>query len=264
MKTALENFLCRRPRLYACLEARRMQPDEEKRVYLALMRAGQTVVEAGANLGHYTRLFCRITGPRGRVLAFEPVNATHDALAAGCATAELPRAPELFRLGLSDSPQTLTIYTPGSDHGQSSLRQHVGGDWGGEGDVVAQEIQVVALDDLLREQNAAPDFIKLDVEGAELLALRGAEKTLEQHQPIMHVEISDHWLASFDHSPEMVCHYLTAHGGYDTWWAYGPDIGLPHAIEGIASVPQPRSLNLIALCSAKHSTAIATLEKIYG
>lgn len=264
MKQHLENLLCRAPRLYAALEARRRQPDEEKRVYLALIKSGQTVVEAGANLGHYTRLFCRITGCHGRVLACEPVNAPYDALAAGCTAAQLPHAPELFRLGLSDTPQTLTIYTPGSDHGQSSLRRHKGGDWGSRGDVIEQEIEVVPLDKLLQEHQAHVDFIKLDVEGAELLTLRGAEKTLTRDRPILHIEISDHWLASFEHTPEMVCHFLQAHGGYDTWWAYGPDIGLPHAIEGIASVPQPRSLNLIALCSAKHSEAIATLKQIYS
>ena len=57
------------------------------------------------------------------------------------------------------------------------------------------KVRTVALDPLLeRGQLAAPAVIKIDVEGAELLVLRGARKLLAQHGPTLFMEIHSHAL----------------------------------------------------------------------
>ena len=54
----------------------------------------------------------------------------------------------------------------------------------------AIKVPTITIDELLKELgNIRPDFIKLDVEGAEYLALLGAKGTLEQLRPIMYIEI---------------------------------------------------------------------------
>jgi len=232
MKTSLENLLCRLPILYAYLEKKRSRPDIEKIVYLTLIQSGQTLVEAGANLGHYTRLFCRISGAKGCVLAFEPVASTYGKLAHTCANANLPLNPTLFMHALSSRNQDTQIYTPGEDHGKSSLKQH-GEEWVLNAKISSESIKAITLDDILKKYHTKPAFIKLDVEGAELHVIQGAKATIKNSKPIIHLEISDQWLKAFKHTPEMLCNYLVEHGHYDTWWAYGPDIGMPRQIGSI-------------------------------
>lgn len=263
MKTHLENLLCGFPELYSILEAKRQLPDDEKRVYLTLAERGFNIIEAGANLGHYTRLLSRIVGSKGKVIAFEPVENTYQHLSESCKTAALPCTPELLQLGISDVEQKLTIYTPGDDHGQSSLRQHDSGSWKSSSEVHSQEIKVVRLDDIITERNTTIDFMKLDLEGAELLALHGAEKVIAKQCPILHVEVSDHWLDSFGHTPEQVTDFLMSKGNYDTWWGYGEGLPQPQPIQNIADLTKPRSFNLICLKKEKHGRTLSRLEKTF-
>lgn len=44
--------------------------------------------------------------------------------------------------------------------------------------------------DFLREFWPAPDFLKIDVEGAELMVLRGADKILRQDRPVIYIEVN--------------------------------------------------------------------------
>lgn len=62
--------------------------------------------------------------------------------------------------------------------------QGEGGNLSGSGDL---HVACVALDELL--PNTAIDFIKLDVEGAEILALRGARRLLEKHRPTLAISL---------------------------------------------------------------------------
>lgn len=54
--------------------------------------------------------------------------------------------------------------------------------------IVEMRVPTTTLDDL----NLAPDFIKIDVQGAEMAVLRGARETLQKHKPILLVELPTH------------------------------------------------------------------------
>lgn len=56
------------------------------------------------------------------------------------------------------------------------------------------------------------DFIKCDVEGAELLVLRGAKETIEKYHPIILIEIYDEWTQRFGHTANDVIEYLLSFG----------------------------------------------------
>jgi hypothetical protein len=57
-------------------------------------------------------------------------------------------------------------------------------------ETVEEEISLVTLDDQIREANLpVPDFIKIDIEGWEIEALRGARQTLELHKPVVFLEM---------------------------------------------------------------------------
>ena len=57
------------------------------------------------------------------------------------------------------------------------------------------------LDQWAANQNVAPDFIKCDVEGAELLVVRGGESTLVSHRPIVFAEVLRKWSKPFGYHP---------------------------------------------------------------
>jgi FkbM family methyltransferase len=137
-----------------------------------IIRPGMTVLDIGAHIGYYSLLFSRLVGPTGRVIAFEinPENfetARENVRARGC------RNVEVFPFGVCDrsGPRTLHISPGNSNHSLMA------------GYTVAErtlEVACVSLDDFLAERKIARvDFIKSDTEGAELLVVEGARRTLE-------------------------------------------------------------------------------------
>jgi hypothetical protein len=75
--------------------------------------------------------------------------------------------------------------------GGASLDTNVGAELARTGvKTVEEEISVVALDDQIARANLpAPDFIKIDIEGWEIEALRGARHTLELYKPMVFLEM---------------------------------------------------------------------------
>jgi FkbM family methyltransferase len=141
------------------------------------LRAGMTFYDVGANIGFFSLLAARLVGKEGRVVAFE---------ADPEIAARLREHMERNALGWITAVEKAVWSKPGpvsfarTDPATSPDR--------GLGHVVSSEaedtIQVsgVSLDDYARTQ-AAPDFLKCDVEGAEVEVFRGAERLLKEKRP---------------------------------------------------------------------------------
>lgn len=150
------------------------------RWFQANVRSGETWIDVGAHYGYTAIALSRLTGPDGRVYAFEPVRSTAAALER---TRELNSLDRLtvVPLALSDRPGILELpATRGM--ADSSLSSSAG----------RETISTVALDalwfDLVSE--AAPIHgIKIDVQGMELDALRGMLSLLQRWAPKLIVEI---------------------------------------------------------------------------
>ncbi|MDQ7083784.1 MAG: FkbM family methyltransferase [Sulfurovum sp.] len=75
------------------------------------------------------------------------------------------------------------------------------------------KVNVITLDKYVEEKGIEQiNFIKCDVEGAELLVLQGAKKTIEKFYPIILIEIYDDWTQRFGHSTNDVIDYLLSFG----------------------------------------------------
>lgn len=211
------------PSLYAT--ALRFRPgfNEETRCYLRLVRQGSCVVDVGANYGHYTVLFSQLAGRKGRVFAFEPVPKSVKELRRRLASEMVYDNVVVSELAVTEtSGLELSIGIPNNDYGQASLTSHSHGSWG-EGDRIEHVLcHTVTLDEYAAVNGLRRvDFIKIDVEGAELLVLRGAEQTLKTQRPIIHLEYFSEWAKAFDYSLADLVAFLKS-CGYR--WFYTEDL----------------------------------------
>lgn len=154
------------------------------RIVEAHVRPGDAVVDAGANWGLYAARMAVLAGPTGRVDAFEP-HPDH----AGTLTTLARRRPQLtvHLMGLSDAPGSARLHVPIV----GGRRVTALASFSPPADGVAHDeidVPVARLDDVLGP-DAAPSFVKCDVEGAELAVLRGGEAMLRRARPVLLVEI---------------------------------------------------------------------------
>ncbi len=139
---------------------------------------GDVVIDAGAFIGDTACYFSRKVGKEGRVLAFEIVPETIDFARQnmrinGCDNVEiLPNA-------LSDASSTFTVVL--NPHSNSAAFVADASDDDAK-DVVS--VDAVTLDDLAAERAITVDFIKADIEGAEMRMLRGAARTIARDAPV--------------------------------------------------------------------------------
>jgi FkbM family methyltransferase len=139
----------------------------------ATIRPGDVVLDVGAFLGVYALLESRWTAETGRVLAFEPTPSS-----AGTARRHLAwNGPAggrvtLVEAAVSDRPSRATLhqYDAQAMPYVNSLVAAADTD----GPAVERDVQVVTLDAVCAELGVSPSVIRMDVQGAEIHALRGA------------------------------------------------------------------------------------------
>jgi FkbM family methyltransferase len=140
--------------------------------------------DVGANYGY----FCLTLAPKAsHVYAFEPVSRTNDILLRNIKRNKLSNIT-VYKLGLSDKKSNMKINLyRSSGHNSLFLRDSLKAD---PNNLVGQEvIDLVTLDDLIQEENLnPPDLIKIDIEGGELYALRGAREVIKKYQPVLVIE----------------------------------------------------------------------------
>jgi len=137
--------------------------------------------DVGANYGYYC---LKLAGNASHVYAFEPVSRTHDMLVKNIQRNNLTNIT-VYRLGLSDKKSSMEMNLYGSSGKNSLFLRHSKDD-----PLVGREvISLVTLDSLIQDERLnPPGFMKIDVEGSELYALKGARKTIKDYQPVLLIE----------------------------------------------------------------------------
>lgn len=172
----------------------------------ALLRPGDVFIDGGANVGLFTLVAARRVGPTGRVVSFEPASSTRAVLARNVALNDLAWV-EIRNEALSTSPGELELVVFGGDGaGLSSFKPASAA--GGR----VEKVPVARLDDVVDERTRQRvRVLKLDVEGAEVAALRGAPALLA-HGPDLLLEIEPGHLARQGASVDELVELLSAHG----------------------------------------------------
>jgi FkbM family methyltransferase len=155
---------------------------------LALMRRflepGGDMVDVGAHVGMYAVAAAVAVRGRGRVLAVEPNPAARRQLEANVALNRCDNVVVRDIAVAAGAGDALLHVPETSDPSFSSL----GGGRFAEGDPV--RVQTSTLDREVEAAGLSPAFVKIDVEGAELDVLAGAETTL-RGRPVLLVEVGD-------------------------------------------------------------------------
>ncbi len=149
---------------------------EEQALLRRFLGPGMTFVDAGANKGDFTLLAARLVGPKGRVVAIEPEPRNRHWLERSIALNGYGNV-EVVHAALSDEHGETTLHLSELSGHHTLLSDRPGRDAG------ALRVETSRLDSLLGSHPI--DFLKLDVEGAELLALAGATRILAREEPLV-------------------------------------------------------------------------------
>jgi FkbM family methyltransferase len=170
-----------------------------------LVKPGDTVLDIGANYGLYSYHLSRLVGPAGRVYAFEPLPFTARTFRIVRRLLGLGNVT-LLEKGAGDQNARVSFTLPVQESGAPAAGQaHLSGR---DDERPGREIhhqyertrevacEIVRIDDALPHL-AETTFIKADIEGTELLALRGAERLVARDAPTVLCEINPWFLQGF-------------------------------------------------------------------
>lgn len=158
---------------------------------------GKNIFDLGGFVGVNSMQFARLVGPMGRVCVFEPNPFNTDRLKLNISeNPGLDDCIELYPYAIADSSGKKSFQVHRNvDRGISSASYLTGAHTTLADDELASlgfvdtEVDVIALDDFVETTGIYPDVIKIDIEGSEHLALRGALKVLDRHHPILLLEL---------------------------------------------------------------------------
>lgn len=146
--------------------------------FRSLVRPGDVVVDAGANVGYFSLLASRLAGPTGTVYALEPATPSYEEL---CGNVLLNDATNVrpCHVAAGHRNDLLPLFVPpGGNSGRASLVEWPGANaFGGE----TVTVPVSPLADIVAEEHRLRvAVVKIDVEGYEESVLRGLEPLLER------------------------------------------------------------------------------------
>ena len=140
-------------------------------------RQGNTFLDCGAHIGLFTVVGAKLVGETGKVFSFEPTPITREVLKDVVRINDCENIVEVCGEAISKESGTATFFDTGENASNANslvkTTRHAGG----------LTVPTISIDDFAAERDLKVDVIKIDVEGAELDALRGAFQTLKNQRP---------------------------------------------------------------------------------
>ncbi len=144
--------------------------------YKKKISEGDTVIDGGAFYGSFSIVSSFRVGPNGQVIAFEPDPGTLEILRKNIALNNIKNIT-IIQKGLW-SEETELVFNAGKDLGSTFIVD------GGGNDKNVIRIPVTTIDKVLESMPVKGDlFIKMNIEGSEIEAVKGAKKTIQAHKP---------------------------------------------------------------------------------
>lgn len=181
------------------------------RVLRENVRKGETFWDVGANYGLMSLLASQIVGEAGDVVAFEPAPESHELLLKNISghnnITALP-----YAVGDQDGPILMSVQ--GASTGSSLVKDVVALSqrYHDQVPVIDVPVQLYRLDTLLNKLQRKPNVIKIDIEGFEVKALRGAQQLLSEVRPTLIIEIHPLQIEMSGTQPDELFDMLKLHG----------------------------------------------------
>jgi len=170
------------------------------------IKSGDIVIDVGANIGYYTLIFAKLVGKTGKVIAFEPESKNFELLKKNVTINELTNVV-LEQKVVSDKNERTKLFLANS----GIVGHHINPTKNNENFI---EVDSITLDDYLRENNLTHkiNFLKIDVEGAEIKVLNGAKTILQNHNLKIFTEFNREVIKKLGMDPRQILSLLTSNG----------------------------------------------------
>jgi FkbM family methyltransferase len=172
-------------------------------VFKALINEGDTVLELGAHIGYISLYFSQLVGNSGKLYVFEPGANNLPYVRENISHSNFKNI-ELVEKAVSDTNGTATFYLENLTGQSNSLvkdyrvTKKIQSKTFVDLKKNAVEVETIRLDDFVRQKNINRiNFIKIDIEGAEYMAINGMQNILQEFKPVMMIEVTENHEALF-------------------------------------------------------------------
>lgn len=163
---------------------------ETTKIVKELVKEGDVCVDVGASIGYFSLLFGKLVGKTGKVIAIEPVKEQHSWFMGNVANNNMQDIITLYNAAAWDKEELREMETAALLKGSK------------------QKVQCLPLDKILVNLPKV-DFIKIDVDGAEVQTLKGLQKTIAKNKDLkMIVEYFPKYLEAAGNKPEELMELL--------------------------------------------------------
>jgi FkbM family methyltransferase len=158
----------------------RWEPESHE-IFSKMIKPGDTVFDLGANNGIHSILFSKLVGSKGKVFAFEPLPDNITEIEKNISLNGITNI-NIVPNAVSDQDGETTFYL-GHVNKQGSLI--------GIGSQTGKEVKVklTTLKKFIEDNKVKPDFLKIDIEGAESNALYGFGDLIREIRPVFFIEL---------------------------------------------------------------------------
>ena len=163
------------------------------------------VIDIGANAGWYSLAIASIF-PNSRIYSFEPVPDTFERLSRNILLNSYHDRIIANNFAIHEYAGSSDFFFSPSLSGNSSFSSNLQA----TADKSCLTVKTLPLDDYVFSNNLQPSFVKIDVEGAELHAVKSSLRTLSTYHPLLFIELSRKWCSAFGYHPDEVIDLLAS------------------------------------------------------
>jgi FkbM family methyltransferase len=189
---------------FGCLTGR-YEPETQD-AFIKNIKPNNTVYDLGANVGYFSLLASALIGKNGKVYSFEPIKQNFKLLANHIAINKADNI-KVFEFAIADKNKKIVFTNSENPFANTYINSSPMFDISPTIEIEGRSLDSLCFDDKL----LPPDFIKMDIEGAEFDALKGAEKLIKQYHPIIYISTHDNHLKGV----ENLCREFLVQLNYD-------------------------------------------------